>query len=852
MEIIRRLSPLLWILPLVASVLVLLSPQSDFLWVAGTTGGLVVTVRAAASIIVALYSAFLFYGLGRLITGAIDNRPVEAQLFFAVYLYGLLPVYYFGLLLGLLRLNHPLVNASIFVTAQFILWPYIRPAFRQLANWITASQCRSNAKPEFWLVIAIRAIAAFVFAGIFLFRVVPLDAANSDVIQLYYSYFDDVRRMGGIGYDPLQPRFVYALYGRGMGLHHFLTSFTDEYFIRFISFLFLIPVLSICISAQRTFIDNILKASPKWRAAASEFLGLALVVMIGCVVPMGKYHLLNATLYLAMISLAIDLVLRDGESEPTEKILFFILAATLPLVLVYNLVLLSLLFAAMMIVGVVRRGAVWRLALLGCAIIATSGLLSMLYNYFVLGLPELYPLALLTSFANSDVLSKWTHPAVFYYMLSIQNIHTFETRELLGKLFGAIACMIVYCGLSVHFRTRSHKIQSTVDAPITARQTAWFQGLLDVTFALAFFSFIADLLLEVSHHDSLRHMLYYSAVLRFMFAASVVGLSVHFKARLHKVQSSVDAQAPITARSPVSLQGLLDVTFVLAIIYFIVDLLIGVSNHDSLRRMLYYSAVLRYLFAASALGLVFASATQWFSLRKSLPFLGAISCLVLLAGATAEARKAFRDDQLLTQSAIYHTTRWLIGDEGFLAAQTAWPWSFSRCRSVDKALPPGARILPLNANVALTPCYFSPLTEHGKFIHHYESVLAPHFLVLLFGGADEQEATYKRLGVNYFLFVFKDSQFFGPGFGDLFSADELPQRFRIYARTDDYAILTWRGDDDRPLDPRLVRSIEDARRLEQVTLQSFSFSWGLTKTWEAFRATCGPTCHLPSTLEMRW
>lgn len=771
MQIAHYVSRGFWVSPLVAAALILSRPAPEFLVVAAETGGQLVVVRTAASITVAIYAAFLFYGLGRLIVNQFD-RSVGGQPFFVIYLLGLLPVYFIGLILGLLRLNNAYFNAIIFTAAHLVLWPYIRPAFKEAIRWITVEGPTSQSLHSKQFVIATRLCVPFALAIVLLFVICPLDLIRNDVIQYYYGYFRDVRYLGGVGFDPFEPRIADVLAARGLGLHHFLTSFTDEFFIRFISFLLLIPLPSVFGMVLRPYMVSSLAASETLIAVATEFVALVMVIVVACVPEPGKYHLFNAVLFLTVISLGARMAAHSDRASRSETILFLALFAIVPIVLTYNLVLLFVLMAALFVVGITQRGDLLRNVLIASTIIAISAVISLLYNYITLGVLDLFPLWLMTHFSRPDILAQWTDPANYIYTNAMAGIHPFRSEFIVGKGAILVAHIILYIFISILLERK-------------------FLHLED-------------------------------------YAASVTS----------------------TKHNPPTIKYLLDGVFILGFIYFSFDLLLSSSGHSSLQRMLYYFPVLQLQYIICAGAFLFAAARASRLVPNAILSYGRVFLfLVMVAGGTVVLGKTIREDfYYLDWSAMRHTGRWLVGAEGALAGPYAQNFDFNRCRQIDRALPPGARILPLNGVVLLTPCMFSPSIERGRFIHIYESVVSRFFSILLFGRPSEQEAIYKRVGIDYFLFVINDSEFYGPAYGNLFSSKFLSERFQVYSATDDYVILTWRTAAVPQLDSKLVASIELARRLEMTIRQSFRYSDAIFDTWDAVRGSCGPTCSLPITV----
>ncbi|MGB7542989.1 MAG: hypothetical protein WBM28_13370 [Burkholderiales bacterium] len=138
-------------------------------------------------------------------------------------------------------------------------------------------------------------------------------------------------------------------------------------------------------------------------------------------------------------------------------------------------------------------------------------------------------------------------------------------------------------------------------------------------------------------------------------------------------------------------------------------------------------------------------------------------------------------------------------------------WDFRRCMEIDRLIPGTNKVLALNAVFAVVPCQNSPLTARGRFLHHYESVIAPYYGELLFGAQERAYAVYHRLGVNFFYVAKDDIYFWGPGFSDSFNPENLTRHFDIYHDDPGFMILTWRGNGKRHVPADVAAEIERLR-----------------------------------------
>jgi len=154
---------------------------------------------------------------------------------------------------------------------------------------------------------------------------------------------------------------------------------------------------------------------------------------------------------------------------------------------------------------------------------------------------------------------------------------------------------------------------------------------------------------------------------------------------------------------------------------------------------------------------------------------------------------------------------YFLGTEGLIHSVKKAGFNFKRCREIAEAVPGNARVLPLNANYNIVPCQNSPLLPRNKIVHHYESNLAPYFEDVTFGDAEHAAEIYRKLGINYFYVEKGDTDFFGPGFGRIFSRDNLEKRFDVYRNSPGFFILTWAGQGATPVSSETAAYIDRLR-----------------------------------------
>jgi len=144
-----------------------------------------------------------------------------------------------------------------------------------------------------------------------------------------------------------------------------------------------------------------------------------------------------------------------------------------------------------------------------------------------------------------------------------------------------------------------------------------------------------------------------------------------------------------------------------------------------------------------------------------------------------------------------------------------YAWNFDRCLEMAEIAKGRGRILPVNATEQAVPCYAPIGLPLGTFLHHYNSLLAPHYMLVVYGSPDELEKFYRANNVNFFYFDRQERDYiWGHGFSSLFESDSLQRRFDVAHEGKDYFLLTWRGQGERPVDAKIADEIERLRLIK--------------------------------------
>jgi hypothetical protein len=157
-------------------------------------------------------------------------------------------------------------------------------------------------------------------------------------------------------------------------------------------------------------------------------------------------------------------------------------------------------------------------------------------------------------------------------------------------------------------------------------------------------------------------------------------------------------------------------------------------------------------------------------------------------------------------------------------------WNFDQCIEMAEIAKGRGRIVPVNAPEQAIPCYAPIGIPRGTFLHHYNSLLAPYYTLVLYGSPDEVEEFYRAHGVNFFFFGRQERDYiWGHGFNGLFDSQSLLRRFDLVRETKDYFLLTWRGQGERPVDAKIA---DELARLRRIKIQNLP---GAQEAYEKLR-----------------
>jgi hypothetical protein len=808
---------------LVAALVMQLRPPFETMLFDGGPGVLAMNLSQA---VLFPYIGLFMLGLGTLF---LPRRPAveqgglgEVDAIIIRFFAGASLLIALGFGLGLAKLLYAPITITIFCAVLYSYFLRTPSYLGRLFKWLADGSGDGGARDALIqdASIALRIVALAIVIVVLLVSGILVNLYTSDDMQLYFPYLAEVRLQQGIWLDRSHPMYSSFLIGRGNGAHLFFASFTSEFFGQIISVVYLAASALVIRQALVVVIPR--ASSSAWNLPRNLLPDCLVLVFLASVVvgiDTAKYHTqTNALLlYLAWAAL-LCLTISAYEARWIFRMLVPTVI-TIPLMLPQYQALAA---PTLVVAGVAlyiagnkgaARSCVWLIAI---GLLAMSG--SLIFNQLYIGVGELNPAALFLRFANDYTFRQWANPELLQYLKLTQDSQPsvwdfVDKRSVLGRLVCSLALASLLFPL---FRTRQVALENACRTIPTA---AWL-------FLAGFFviHLIDRALFLFTNYPSLQRLLQFQSALIYLFITA--GIVV-----VARLLSREEGPAPDSASVPriwVPAAASVTLSIVLVEICARVFKVNFGWRSGAVLLMVVAIAYARDWFRSPSVvsltgffGKVAAVPIGVFGKVAAVPieFVGkaasgyrAVWLPVIFTmfgvGMAYHAYRTFRYDYhgalsvTLESSAQTRALRYFLGLEGLIRAVPTRHYNsfnFRRCLEIDNSVPPLAKILALNANYALVPCYNSPLLPRDRVLHHYESVLAPHFSALAFGPAEQAAEIIRGKAVNYFYFQKGDTDFFGAAFGELFSFESLQQRFDVYRETDDFLILTWRGRGLRPV-----------------------------------------------------
>ena len=665
----------------------------------------------------------------------------------------------------------------------------------QVVAWVRLDDVGRD-KPAF-AAIRLGVVAALVLIGL---RAATGELNDTDFVQFYWGWLNEVRHLGGIRLTPELPLIQDFAAGRGNGNYLFFAGLAPGLVSHVVSAVFCVMFAV----GLRAFVLRAAPASPSGPSSpmllAADLAFLAVLWMLPGAVAFGKYHLQFAAWALGFMLACLAMVTDDSATARARRLMLMPLAVAIPVGLAQFEAFTTLVLLVTVAVAPNRRLAAMRLLpplTVGCA----SAGLSLFANWLYLGIPDLNPFPLFERFIIEPRFGLWTSRLQQYYINYIQGgALTFKAGDGVGawrelrSLLGAIntnraliaAALAGLVGMAI-----------VANLPLLRRQPRRLVLLLlgallgyalyRVSLRAAFYDLAVDPAINRMVLYTLASVVYLVAVNPLLETAVrpfVLGLLGYWL---------ICASFILVFHSG-SMERLMrhaDVVFVSLLLVALVQVIDRVSTH---------AVVLR-----------FGEHVRRFRLCKSaaMPLLLAVS----IAFSWRAAASAWTVDP------PRHLLASTLGLQGRAIGLTHPMAKFERCEEIAQSVPADARALFLNAYTAMAYCNNAVLLPRTMIVAPHASDFARDLAISAFADADTVEQTLRRLHIDYFLVLKGDSEFWASGLSAPFRPDQLARRFDLWEETPSFYVLTWRGA-GRPIAPRALAAITEWRR---ITIQQHGF-----------------------------
>jgi hypothetical protein len=665
----------------------------------------------------------------------------------------------------------------------------------QVPTWIRLDDVVSD-KPTF-AAVRLGIVVALVLIAL---RAATGELNDTDVVQFYWGWLNEVRHLGGVWLSPEMPLIQDFTAGRGNGNYLFSAGLAPGLVSSAVSAVFCVMFAV----GLRAFVLLTAPASlggPKpLTLLAADLSCLAALWMLPGAVAFGKYHLQFAAWALGFMLVCFRIVTGDDVAARTRRLMLMPLAVAIPVGLAQfeAFVALALLFAIPCASN--RRLAAGRLfpvLLVGCA----SAGLSLLANWLYLGIPDLNPFPLFERFVSEPRFSLWTSRLQQYYINYIQGgaltLKAGDDVSMLRELRSLVGAIVFNLAPIAAGLAGLLGVATLASLPALRRSSP---SILQLLLGLLLGYALYRVSLRAAFHD----LALAPATNRLALYALASGVY------LAAVRPFLDA-----APRPFLL-GLLGYWLICAT--FVV-----VFHSGSLERLMRHADVVFVALLLVALVHVIdripaiAVAAQIgkrvgrLRLRKSaaVPLLLAIG-VAFSFHAAASAWAVDPPRHLLAST---------LGLQGRAAGLTHPMAKFERCEEIARSVPVQARVLFLNAYTAMAYCNNAVLLPRAMIVEPHASDFAREIATSAFADADTVEQTLRRLQIDYFMVLKSDSEFWASGLSAPFRPGELERRFDLLEETPSFYVLTWRGAGRRIPMEALTR-ISEWRR---ITIQQHGF-----------------------------
>src|SRR5450631_1661363 len=260
------------------------------------------------------------------------------------------------------------------------VWPDIRGAATARTDMAALAVGQRDAEPD---RCRLGVDAALILIGL---RAATGELNDTDVVQFYWGWFNEVRHLGGVWLTPELPLIQDFSAGRGNGNYLFFAGFAPGHVSHVVSAVF-------CVMFAMGLRSFVLRAAPP--STPGDGSSMLLVADLACMtalwmlpgaVAFGKYHLQFAAWALGFTLVCLEIVTADPLTSRTRRLMLVPLAIAIPIGLAQFEAFILLAVLCAVAVAPDRRLAAMRLfplLLAGCANVGVS----LCANWLYLGIP---------------------------------------------------------------------------------------------------------------------------------------------------------------------------------------------------------------------------------------------------------------------------------------------------------------------------------------------------------------------------------------------------------------------------------------------------------------------------------
>ena len=723
-------------------------------------------------------------GFGALVFGRVARGPNPAPLWL-VWLSGSALFSLIGVVLAALGGINPWSCGVVLVVGvvSTVTYGAATPVIKRLATGTGTWARLGDVTADRLLMVVVR-LGIVIAIVLIALRSATGELNDTDVVQFYWGWLNEVRHLGGTSLSADLPMVQQYAGGRGNGAYLLAAGVAPGLVSHVVSATYCVMFAVLLRAFVLRIGDDALLAIRPALVLAAEVACLSAVWMLPGAVAFGKYHLQFAAWALGLVLGCLHVATCDDGKARMHRAMLVPVAFAIPV----GLVQFEAFVAPMIVIIAMLAPSRWRAMrrVSGVLLIGCVGFdLSLLANWLYIGIPDLNPFTLFERFILPARFDLWTSRLaqrdINYIgggVLTLQDGGIGRLRALRG-LAGELQAnwvplVLTAVALSV----------AIAAAGVTSRARGWRQpvrlliavgvgyGLYRVSGAIA----LSDLVLTPTLN---RAALVLAATLVFALATGPL----------------------TTAASRPFVWGLL--AYWLLCMAFVL-----VFHSGSMDRLMRHSDVIGVtltLLAATGLivrGRALLRATSMSALtRVAVPVMLGIGIAFSMQAAISTA----------AVDSPRHLFASTFGLQGRGVGLTNPMAKFGRCQELADSIPATSRALFLNAYTAMAYCNNAAILPRTMIVAPHESDYARELATSALADADTVERTLRRLGIDYFVFLKGDFEFWSSGLSAAFRPDEIGRRFDLIADTPSFDVLTWRGG-GQPIPQSVVAAISELRR----------------------------------------